>query len=442
MKKIFTKFLGVTVIVILTLIPVFIWIFMSPLSFRFSNPSSTFRSLGQITGLLGMTLLSISFILSARFVFLDKLFSGLNRVYVKHHTIGSVAFCLLLFHPIFLFIEYLQISLKSAFLFILPGDIFVDLGKVALIIFIILIAFTFYFKFKYQNWKNTHKFLGIVLILGIIHMLFVPSDISGNFVLACYMSGIAILGVISYFYRTILGIYKATEYEYKLEKVIKKNDNVAELIFSPLREKIKFLPGQFVFLRFNLPPNAANREILSESHPFSIASCNGDHNLSLGVKALGDFTSIIYLLKPGALCKIEGPFGAFSFLKAPSKRQIWIAGGIGITPFLSMAREINFAKIYKDYKIDLYYSARNNGEMAFLEEFRRISENNANFKFYPHFSENDGRLSADYISQNSENIKNADIFLCGSDPFMKNLRNQFKKLDFNNNKIYSEEFSL
>jgi predicted ferric reductase len=291
-------------------------------------------------------------------------------------------------------------------------------------------------NFKYQNWKNTHKYLGIVLFLGGWHMLFIPSDISNNTTLKYYMLGLAIFGAYSYFYRTVFGVYKKNEYKYKLTEVIKINDSIVELKFKPLTESIKFLPGQFVFLRFE------TGGILSEAHPFSIASSNkGD--LSLGIKTLGDYTSMVYLLRPGAICLIEGPFGAFSYLKAESKRQIWIAGGIGITPFLSMARQIDAGGTGTgDYKIDLYYSVKNESEAAFAKEFAEIARRNSNFKFHQHFSEKEGFISANFIFKNDNNIADADIFLCGPASFMQSLREQFVKLGFNNSKIHSEEFSL
>ncbi|MFA6257428.1 MAG: ferric reductase-like transmembrane domain-containing protein [Candidatus Paceibacterota bacterium] len=430
--------LSVILIVVLAIIPLFIWLFMMPISFRFSSSGTTFRSLGQITGLLGMALMSINFILGARFKFLDELFNGLNRVYIKHHLIGGISFCLILFHPVFLIIQYLLISLKASFDFILAFQNWpVLLGEIALLIFIILLFITFYLKFKYQNWKISHQYLGIVLFLSGLHMFFVPSDISNNTILKYYMLGLFILGAYSFFYRTIFRVYKKEEYKYKLEEVKKVNDNIAELRLSPLSKKLEFLPGQFVFLRFE------NKNILSESHPFSITSSTEDEELLLSIKILGDYTSMIYLLKPGAICNIEGPFGAFSYLKANSKRQIWVAGGIGITPFLSMARELNLNKMSNnDYVVDLYHVVNNSTEAVFVNELMEISKNNANFKFHQYFSDDSGRISADFIFQNSQNIKDAEIFLCGPVGFMKSLRDQFVKLGFIKSKIYSEEFSL
>lgn len=434
MIKSFKNNLGVILVVVLALIPVVFWVFIGSLIGRFSSLTQAFRGLGQITGLLGMVLLSINFVLSARFKFLDEWFNGLNRVYIKHHTIGILAFCFLLFHPTFLVVQYLFISLKASFDFLFSTSNFpVILGETALLVFIVLMVITLYLNFKYQNWKNTHKYLGLVLFLGIFHMLLIPSDISNNSFLKYYMLLITSLGALSYLYRTVFKLYKKREYKYRLEEVRKINNNTVELKLKPLNHEMKYMPGQFVFVRFD------GGGLLSESHPFSISS-GLEKEITLGIKALGDFTSMVYLMKPGATCLVEGPFGVFSFTKATSKRQVWVAGGIGITPFLGMARQAATGGV-ADYKIDLYYSVKNNTEAAFAEEFVEISKRNSNFKFHQHFSEKDGFISAGVI-KNDTDIAGAEVFLCGPQAFMENLRNQFIDLGINNKKIHSEEFNL
>ncbi|MFA6270067.1 MAG: ferric reductase-like transmembrane domain-containing protein [Candidatus Paceibacterota bacterium] len=434
--KYFKNNAGYVLMWILALIPLVIWYFMRPLDIRFGSSGQTLRSLGQLTGLLGMALLSLNFVLSARFKFLDRWFAGLNNAYVKHHIIGALSFCFLLFHPTFLFIQYLFISLKASFDFIFSVDDWpIVLGDIALLVIIGLMVITFYLNFKHENWKKTHQYLGLVLFLGGFHMFLVPSDISNNNILKFYMITLAVWGAYAFVYRTILGVYKKGEFKYRLMEVLKINESVVELKFKPLEESIKFLAGQFVFLRFDVPG------ILSESHPFSIASAHKT-DLSLGVKALGDYTSMVYLQKPGVVASIEGPFGAFSYLKAKSKRQIWVAGGIGVTPFLSMARDIDISKNTGGYEIDFYYSAKNDKESAFGQELVEISAHNPGFKFYQHFSDISGYISADFIAQNIKDIVSAEIFLCGPVAFMKSLREQFIKIGFDNRMIHSEEFSF
>lgn len=427
--------LGWILVWVLASLPILIWLLMKPLSLRFENSSLIFRSLGQLAGLLGMALLSLNFILAARFKFLDRWFNGLNRVYQKHHLVGGLAFGLLLFHPTFLILQFLLVSLSAAFNFtFLFGSWPLFFGKLALLIFAGLLVITFYLNFKYNVWKNTHQYLGLVLFLGGIHMLFIPSDISNNALLKFYMVTLALLGAISYAYRVLFSIYRKREFRYELKEVKKIKENVFELKLSPLGPKMSFLPGQFVFLRFETGGP------LAESHPFSIASSPADQYLSLGIKNLGDYTAQIQNLKPGLICRLEGPFGVFSYSKGFAKNQIWVAGGIGITPFLGMARDI--AKSKNDYKIDIFHSIKNASEAAFGDELSQLAAQNANIHYYEHLSEQKGFISADLISQKIANLKGAEVFLCGPTGFMKSLKEQFINLGLTRAQIHSEEFSL
>src|SRR6185436_3048157 len=82
-------------------------------------------------------------------------------------------------------------------------------------------------------------------------------------------------------------------------------------------------------------------EISNQFHPFSITSAPAERTLRITVKAIGDYTNALRrLLDEGAEAIVEGPFGSFSNAGLPQPRQIWAAGGIGVTPFLSMARSL------------------------------------------------------------------------------------------------------
>lgn len=423
-------------------IPVLTWALMLPLSGRFAGLSASFRSLGQVSGLLGLALLSINFILSARFKFLDRWFLGLNKVYLKHHIVGALSFGLILLHPVFLTVQFLIISLPSAYLFIFSFDSWaLNFGKIGLSIFVAIMVITFYMSLRYERWKSTHQYLGLVLFFGGVHSLFMPSDISNNLFLKSYMLALTFCAALSYGYRTIFKLYRRNEYKYELSKVVKVSEKIAELKFRPLGKKIDFIPGQFVFIRFD-SKNSDSKEgkTLAQSHPFSIISDPASQELSLGVKALGDYTSLLSELAPGQVVSIEGPFGSFSHTKASSKKQIWVAGGIGITPFLGMARAMK-KEGAADYKIDLYYSIRNASEAAFGSELMEIAGQNRNFRFHEYFSGKNGLISAELVAKESD-LSGADVFLCGPADFMKSLREQFIKLGMNGRFIHSEEFSL
>ena len=106
-----------------------------------------------------------------------------------------------------------------------------------------------------------------------------------------------------------------------------------EISMVPEHKPIKYKSGQFVFVRFY------NQRLTKESHTFSIASKSNDETLRIVVKKLGDYTSNMEELKVGDKVAVEGPYGRFNY-KNYSRDQVWIAGGIGITPFLGMVRDL------------------------------------------------------------------------------------------------------
>lgn len=134
-----------------------------------------------------------------------------------------------------------------------------------------------------------------------------------------------------------------------------------ELMLSPLATPIRYKPGQFLFIRF---PGVKG---LSWQHPFSISGTTLSNNLRLSIKALGDHTRRMHrLLEPGTKVEIEGAFGRFSYTSG-GKRQLWIAGGIGITPFLSWicSFDDNFNR-----EVDLFYTVSRAEEFLHLEELK------------------------------------------------------------------------
>lgn len=405
---------------------------MDGLGARFSDSNSIFRSLGQIAGLLGMSLFSLNLILAGRFKFLDRYFSGLDKVYAKHHIIGATAFSLLLFHPLFLVVNYIKFSLREAALFFVP---FINMprtwGILSLLLMIILIVVTFYVKTKYQNWKLSHKFMVVVFVFAILHTMFAVSDTSRSKPLRYYMLGLAAVGLASGTYRAFLGNFLVKKSKYRVKKINQLNNVVVEIELESVEERLVFKAGQFVFISFK------NGGVSSEYHPFSISSGDNEQNLKIVVKSLGDFTGDLKNLREGSLAEIEGPYGNFSYENVDNKNQIWIAGGVGITPFLSMAKSLK-----NDYRINLYYCVKDNAEAILMEELEKISLENNNFKIIGWCSADKGFINGGVISNLSGGVEDKDIFMCGPPVFMENLKEQFLCLKVDINKIHYEKFNF
>ncbi len=421
------------IIVILSLIPIVIWSLMLPLSIRFYDLTSITTSIGQILGLVGIVLFSINLILAGRLKILDKYFKGLDKVYAYHSQIGTISFSMILFHPVFLVIRFLTISTQEAIMFFVPFiSPSVTLGIFSLALMMVLISITFYIKMKYNYWKLSHKFMTVAFALGVMHVFLISSDISRNNVLRIYILTLALTGLFFSVRRAFLSKALISKSIYKIEKVRLLNENITEIEMSLVKEKITFNAGQFIFVSFKY-------DGLGESHPFSISSGEDEENLKLVVKDLGDYTRRLKGLPIGVKVEIEGPFGGFSYKNSKNKDQIWVAGGIGITPFLSMAKTLN-----EDYKINFYYCVRNRNEAALIDDLIKIADKNINFKvnLWCSGEENKGFINAEMISNSCGGITDKDIFLCGPKVFMESLNEQFISQGVEKNKIYYENFNF
>jgi len=420
------------IVVILSVIPVIIWGFMEPLGLRFLDLNSIATSIGQILGLVGMVLFSITLVLAGRFKFLDKYLNGLDKVYSNHHKLGAITFSMLLFHPLFLVVKYLSISIRDAGLFFVP---FVNMpitwGIISLILMIVFLGITFYSRVKYHVWKFTHKFMVLAFFFAVIHTLVISSDISRNILLRYYILLFALVALFAVIRKTFFEQISANRLKYKVKNVNKLNQDVIEIEMEPLGNKMTFIPGQFAFFSF------LSGSVSKEYHPFSISSSKSDDNLKIIVKNLGDFTSCLSNLKSNDVVLIDGPYGNFSYKKIKNKNQIWVAGGIGITPFLSMAKTLE-----SDYKVDLYYSVKENKEAVSMEILGEIENRNPNFKSNLWIANDKGYINAGLISSQSSGLKDKDIFLCGPAGFMESLKNQFVSLGVDIKKIHYENFSL
>jgi predicted ferric reductase len=295
---------------------------------------------------------------------------------------------------------------------------------------ILLLVLTFYVKLPYKVWKVSHKFLGLSYFFATLHLIFVYSDTNQSLVLKAYMLTVSFLALSAVFYRTVAGAVLVPICRYRVAAVNRINGAVFEIIMKPEKGTMHYNPGQFIFISFDQPG-------FTEKHPFTISSASGD--LSIAVKSLGDYTARLGELKTGTPALIEGPYGKFSHHHSKNKKQVWLAGGIGITPFLSMARSLGESS---EFDIDLIYCAKNAGEAVFFDELQQLSATRAWFRVHSFYSDEQGRISADTISKLEGGLKGRDYFLCGPRPMMHSIKKQLTDYDIPDVLIHIEEFAM
>jgi predicted ferric reductase len=450
--------LGWIISIICCTIPVVIWITMRPINLRFASFTLTMLSLGQIFGLIGLVMYALNLVFATRLRFLEGWFGGLNRVYIAHHVFGGLSLVLISFHPIFLALRYATDSIRGAALLLLPNgltpigalfnvnsDFHIDVlrqwaiffGSLAFVGMVVLLIVTFFIKLPYRVWLFTHKFLGFAFFLAALHILFINSDTTLNKPLRYYILGFAVIGLVAFVYRSLLGKILIRKYQYYVDDVQVVGGSVTQLVMRPVKRKMSYEPGQFVFIRFLFSGVDA---INGEWHPFSISSSPHDDYLRLSVKALGDYTNELGKLKKGAIADIEGAYGKFTYTNFKNKNQIWVGGGIGITPFLSMAGTL---KPNSGYTVDLYYAVKTRSELIDIQLLADVANaQSGKFRIIPFVSAEHGLMTADIIEKTSNGVKGKEFFICGPPGMMKALRKQLREKGLPNRTIHTEEFAM
>ena len=422
-------------IIIVNIIPLMIWIYMTPIKDAFSGFWPIMTSVGRISGLLGYSLMATVIIIAARLRFLEKIFNGLNQIYIKHHLLGAISFILLLIHPLVLSVRYLAISSQSAALFLLPSsDLWAQtLGTISLIIMMALLVITFYLGWLYHIWKFSHRFLALAFLIAFFHVAFITSDVSQNILLRSYILMLGGLAIVAYGYKLLIEFSHIGKYDYVISNIIQKNSDVLEISLKPLGEPIKYFPGQFAFLSIN------GERISGEDHPFSFVSIPEESEIKFAIKKLGDYTNNLSNVKISEKAKIEGPYGTFGFGAKTNKPEIWIAGGIGITPFISLAKDLKNS----GRQADLFLSFQSGKDIIYLEELDALVKENPRLRIFSHYSSVAGRLSANKVEEiTGTELADRQIYICGQVPMMQSLREQFIIKGANKNSIHTEEFGF
>ena len=420
-------------------VPVVSWVLHTTFSDAVGSTFFTLKLLGQITGIIGAQLFAFGLILSARIAFIEKLFGGLDKLYVIHHRIGVIAFSFLAVHPLILAFRYADESFKEVADFLSPigNTMPITFGICAILLMLILLCITLYGAiFKYPALKVAHKFLGGAFFLGFIHILFIPSSLNNDSVLRGALLITGAFGLVAFTYRSLLGKWLVPRYVYTVTGVTALPGSVTEIFLTTIRGKKLFhTPGQFGMLSF-----INSTVVAPEEHPFTISSPGDDGTIRFSIKGLGDYTKLLSALTVGTQAHIEGPFGEFSYIYGGEK-QVWVAGGIGVTPFVSMAEHMLSFKVLP-YVIDFYYSVRTEADATYKELFERVSAKHASFRFHLMPSDTKGYISAQLLVTEINDIGSRDIFICGPPPMMIGLIDQLIAVNISKKFIHSERFAL
>lgn len=218
-------------------------------------------------------------------------------------------------------------------------------------------------------------------------------------------------------------------YPYTLteNKTESENTQTLTLTAAPGTRTLSFLAGQYIGISYKTALG------MSPMRYFSIASSPTDPaHIQLGIRITGAITKTLSLLPIGTRFSLYGPYGSMVLTEDESRPLVLIAGGIGITPFLSMIRFAAARSV--STPLVLLYSNKKKDQIPFLSELRRLAALNPRFSYGIAVTEEPpeepldpdmvwGRIDANLIQRYVGSFEQEPFyFICGPTPMMEAVR--------------------
>jgi len=295
----------------------------------------------------------------------------------------------------------------------------------------------------FQRWRQLHGYAGgLVILLLVLHILFVSETFEEGLPRFALIiaTGIGLLVMIAAKIRR----WRESKTQFIVTAVRPENKNVTTLELDTGNKKgLPFLPGQFAFI------SPLSDQISREAHPFTISSSPMQtERLTFTVKNSGDWTAQIGQISPGDRISLNGPYGLFSHLICPSHQPlVMIAGGIGITPMLSMLRYMHAAG--EKRRVWVLWSNRTGDDRVCREELESISRDLTGLTMVHTFTAEKisgaefGRLDRSRLQALLSDVdRSAAVFICGPPQMMTQVSRDMRAIGFQRRSIHTERFSV
>jgi predicted ferric reductase len=313
-------------------------------------------------GYAGAAMLGVQFALTARFKRATAPF-GIDIVYYLHRYLALAALLIVLAHVL---LVYTTLPAMAGSFDPRRAPLHMSAGRVALLAFVLLVALSLArraVRLPYEWWRMSHAALATLgFALALAHLLGAGRYLDQPWKQALWLGYGGFWLALIVFVR--LGRpWQLAHRPWQVQAVRPERGRVTTLVLQPPPgHRLDFAPGQFVWL------SLAHSPWHMQEHPFSIASSPlAGPQIELSIKALGDFTAMLGGVPPGTRAWVDGPYGNFSIDEhSTAAGYVFIAGGIGIAPILSMLRTL--ALRGDERPLLLIYGNRVWERVAFREE--------------------------------------------------------------------------
>ncbi len=316
-------------------------------------------------GFAATTMMGVQFALTARFRRATAPY-GIDIVYYFHRYLALVTIVVILAHPIVLW------AVEPALLGMLdpryaPWYLTAGVGSVLVVLVLVAVSVARKrLRIPYEVWRWTHGLLAMGAVgLALAHIQGVGYYVAVPWKRALWI-GIVVtwIGVLGWV--RLVKPWRLLRRPYRVARVAPERGDAWTLAVEPVGHPgFAFQPGQFAWVTVGRTPFA-----MSE-HPFSIASSpSRDGRVAFTIKELGDFTRTVGRIPEGERVYLDGPYGAFTIDRHPAPGYVFIAGGIGIAPIMSMLRAL--ADRADQRPLLLVYAYRLWERLTFREEIEAL----------------------------------------------------------------------
>lgn len=421
------------------------WEILSPQHLTAGSLPWTLRQEGlYLTGLWSISLMSLAMVLATRPAWLERPLGGMDRIYRLHKWSGILA---VLFAAMHWLVEMSDDLIKATVgragrirkddfsAFAEPvQDLGEALGEWAIYVLFVLLALTLWSQFSYRLWRPLHRAMPVLYLLLAFHSIVLAPANYWNQPTGLLLAVLLTAGVVASLLSLTGRIGRGRQVSGSVVSVENPTADIVEVRCRLADGWRGHRPGQFAFVTFDSSEGA---------HPFTIASADrGDHIVTFAIKSLGDYThKLSRQLVVGNPVQVEGPYGRFEFNRTNHRtQQIWIAAGIGITPFIAWLESLQGEPV-SEIAADLHYCVRDRTTDPFVTRLQELCAGLPEVRLHLH-DEQSGPLTAEALAATSGHTKNAEVWFCGPRGFAKTLRNGLRQVWPGSIRFHQEAFKM
>ena len=316
-------------------------------------------------GYSGLAMMGLQFGLTARFRYVTEPW-GEDVIYHFHRQISLVAVGLVVAHPVILVAVQPHLLAPSNMLNAPWTAHFALVSIFSVITLVVTALWRLALKIKYEAWHLIHVVLALVAIVaGMVHMLGSSFYLIDPWKRSLWI-GLSVVWIGLLLYVRLVKPLFMLRRPYRVADVRKERGDTSTLVMQPDGHAgFRFSPGQFGWLTI------WGSLFAITAHPFSFSSSAAatDGRVEMTIRNLGDFTSNIRKVAAGQRVYLDGPYGAFT-IGNPADMHVLIAGGIGVTPMMSMM--CTLADRSDKRPVILLYGVQDWDSITFREELEAL----------------------------------------------------------------------